>query len=190
MKLTILLIAICSITLFSCLDDECTGVKIYTKMVPVYVTEDGLRPDVVVQTPRELRNPGKIYAYNGLLFINELREGVHVIDNRHPDDPVSIAFIEIPGNLDIAIKDNILYADLYRDLVSIDISDVLNAKLINRTINVFESYIPFDESEEKYVVAYESTEETLVLNCSDNRWGRSWFNASNGAFFDFKKHSS
>ena len=39
------------------------------------------------------------------------------------------AFINIPGNVDIAVKGSTLYADLFTDLVVVDISDPLNATL-------------------------------------------------------------
>ena len=66
-------------------------------------------------------NPGKIYFKEGYIFINEELKGIHVIDNRNPENPQNIGFIEIPGNVDIAIKNNTLYADSYIDLGAIDI---------------------------------------------------------------------
>ena len=38
----------------------------------------------------------------------------------------NLFFIDIPGSIDIAVKGNILYADLYTDLVALDISNPLN----------------------------------------------------------------
>ena len=55
--------------------------------------------------------------------------GIHVINNANPSQPVNVAFIDIPGNMDMAVKGNILYADLYTDLVAIDITDPLNVKV-------------------------------------------------------------
>jgi len=66
-----------------------------------------------------------------------LDKGVHIINNSNPSNPVVKAFINIPGNVDIAVKGNTLYADMYSDLVSIDITDPLHAKLLKNVANVF-----------------------------------------------------
>ncbi|MFM8738918.1 MAG: hypothetical protein ACKOC0_01795, partial [Cytophagales bacterium] len=58
-----------------------------------------------------LNNPGKIYVYNKYLFVNEVDLGVHVFDNSDPSAPKDLGFIEILGNRDIAIKDNVIFAD-------------------------------------------------------------------------------
>ena len=60
-----------------------------------------------------------------------------MIDNTNPASPQNIAFIDIPGNLDIAIKGNIMYADNYADLLTIDISDMQNPNLTCRDEEVF-----------------------------------------------------
>jgi len=175
-------IAILSLT--SCLNDECESTRTYNKWSPVYVTEEGLRPDITNEAPRDLTNPGKIYTYRHYLFINELRAGVHVIDNSDPAAPVPVSFIGIPGNVDISIKGDILYADMFRDLVSIDISDLNNAVLVDRQENVFESFIPFDNSEGKYIVEYQSTRESIIVDCGDDRWGQTWFRGGPDIFVD------
>jgi hypothetical protein len=69
--------------------------------------------------------------------VNEEDKGIHVIDNSNPSFPQNVAFINIPGNLDLTVKDKILYADSYIDLVALDISDPKKAKEIWRNQNVF-----------------------------------------------------
>jgi hypothetical protein len=80
---------------------------------------------------------GKLFYKDGYVFLNEVMKGVHVIDVRNPQQPVNKAFIKIPGNVDIAVRGNILYADFYTDLVAIDISDPNNVKLKKTVENVF-----------------------------------------------------
>ena len=64
-----------------------------------------------------------------------------------PADPENMGFIEIPGNVDIAIKNNTLYADSYVDLVAIDISDIENPEEVNRVEDVFPYTLPpYDEN--------------------------------------------
>ena len=87
-------------------------------------------------------NPGKIYFKDNLLYINELNEGIHVVDNTDPASPQIMAFIEIPGNYDIAIRGNILFADSYIDLVALDISDPNNPVEIDRLENAFPNVLP------------------------------------------------
>ncbi|HAH23334.1 MAG TPA: hypothetical protein DCL77_06195 [Prolixibacteraceae bacterium] len=101
-----------------------------------------LRSAVKMTEPREMNNPGKIYFKDQYIFINELLKGVHVIDVSDPSNPQNKGFIEIPGNVDIAIKDNILYADSYVDLVSIDVSSLSAIAEVGRVQKVFPYTLP------------------------------------------------
>jgi hypothetical protein len=79
-------------------------------------------------------------VYGNLILFNERNRGIHVIDNANPAAPVNLLFLPIPGNIDIAVKDNILYADSYIDLVAIDIGDLSNIHEVNRKQSIF----PYD----------------------------------------------
>ena len=76
--------------------------------------------------------------------------------------PQNIGFIEIPGNADIAIKNNTLYADSYIDLVTIDISDVNNPEEVDRVKDVFPYTTP--PYNEDYRVAKVDSEEGVVID--------------------------
>ncbi|MDX1476654.1 MAG: hypothetical protein R3301_03075 [Saprospiraceae bacterium] len=167
-------LAICAISISGCLQDNCDRTHTFIQFDPVYKPLEEIRTDIQVSDPRELEDPGNINYYNGYLLVNERREGVHVIDNRDPANPVNIAFIEIPGNLDLAVKDNILYADMYLDLVAIDISDPTNASLISRREDVFSTFYPFQDNL-GYVVEFIPTEVTLEVNCNEDQFGSPWF---------------
>ncbi|MEZ0540448.1 LVIVD repeat-containing protein [Fibrella arboris] len=117
--------------------DQCTETRVFRQFTPVMLTPNQVRLGVGVDRARGLVNPGKIYTKDGYLFINELKQGIHVIDNRNPSDPKSLLFISIPGNGDIAIRDNFLYADSYMDLVTFDISNLTDIHEVARTQNVF-----------------------------------------------------
>jgi len=108
-----------------------------TRMVyaPVYRSE--LRTPVTSGSVQPLKETGKIYIKDHFIFVNELSKGVHVINNRDPSKPEIIAFLNIPGNVDIAIRNNILYADSRIDLVVIDISNPTNISEVRRIENVF-----------------------------------------------------
>ena len=94
-----------------------------------------LRSSVYNDNDQQLERPGKIFLYNSLILINDFEKGIHVYDNSNPSSPSHVAFINIPGNVDIAVRDNILYVDSYVDLVAIDISDPTEVKEIGRTEN-------------------------------------------------------
>jgi hypothetical protein len=80
-----------------------------------------------VWLPQGMVNTGKIYVWGNYVFVNEIEKGIHVIDNRDKTNARNIAFINIPGNVDLAIRGNYLYADSYNDLVVFDVSDPRNA---------------------------------------------------------------
>lgn len=82
-------------------------------------------------------------------IISRLESRDIIIDNTDPSDPQVLKFIKIPGNIDLAVKDNILYADCYIDLVVIDISDLSDIKEIYRIEDVFSYSIPLYESKQR-----------------------------------------
>jgi hypothetical protein len=51
-----------------------------------------------------------------------------------------VSFISIPGNADMAISDNILYADSYVDLLAFNISNPLKIQHVKRVTDVFEKF--------------------------------------------------
>lgn len=149
----------------SCLQDSCERQFTYTQYTPVYLTYDEIHNGQIVnEGPREMKEPGKLYFYNNYIFINEGRDGVHVVDNTNPENPQIIAFIAIPGNEDVAIKDGIMYANSYIDLLSIDISDVTNATIIGRTQSVFNP-IWEDINNGTVLVEYREEQVTEILDC-------------------------
>ncbi len=102
---------------------------------PIYAPFSGLKtyPQVEAQP---IVNLGKIYYKAPYIFVNESARGVHIIDNANPNSPQKISFLTIPGNNDIAIKDNFLYADNLRDMVIFDISDINDIKFVNRVLDI------------------------------------------------------
>ncbi|WP_273216118.1 LVIVD repeat-containing protein [Runella zeae] len=119
--------------------DQCTETRKYKRFSPVTVSLAEIRQGVRTETSRDLINPGKIYTKGNCLFINEMKEGLHIVDNTNPSAPKMVSFIKIPGNGDMAVRGNILYADSYSDLVAFDISNPLDVKEISREKEVFPS---------------------------------------------------
>lgn len=162
---------------FSSCQDKTYEEVTYKANVPVYMGFDEFRGAVKRTSPHELSNPGKIYFKDNYLFVNEYHEGVHVIDNSNPSSPVNIAFIEIPGNVDIAIRNNVLFADSYIDLVAIDITDASNPVELDRVEDAFPNVLPpLDYSFPVYgldfakgvVVGWETRNVTEVVDKNSN----------------------
>lgn len=114
----------------------------YTLNTPIYMSLEELRSSVKVSPPQSLQKPGKIYFKDNLIFINEGLKGIHIVDNENPVSPEFIGFIKIPGNVDIAVRGNILYADSYIDLVAFDISNPEDIQKAGRLKDVFPPVIP------------------------------------------------
>jgi hypothetical protein len=142
-------------TLSGCTDRTVERIT-YMANVPVYMPFDQFRSSFRKSDPIEIATPGKIYFKDGYLFVNEYGKGIHVIDNSDPANPQKIAFYEIMGNVDMAIKGNTLYADSYIDLVAIDISDISNPKEIGRLKNIFPEVVPVGEMGYSYAMVDKS----------------------------------
>jgi hypothetical protein len=109
------------IFLNSCVKDKLTTT--YTLYKPVYKNKLEVIQGIKSNAPQPLLQTGKFFKYGNYIFVNEVNKGVHIIDNSNPAAPVNKYFISIPGNVDLAVKDNTLYADIYTDLITIDISN-------------------------------------------------------------------
>ena len=157
-KIITLLILI--VGLNACMDKY---TEVFTANSPVYMSYEDLRGAIKITESRDLQNTGKIYFKDGYIFVNEELKGIHIIDNQNPANPNNIGFIEIPGNVDIAIKDDILYADSYIDLVAIDISDINNPTEVNRVEDVFPYTTPKPKSED-YPIAKIEEEKGVVID--------------------------
>jgi hypothetical protein len=98
------------------------------------------------------------------IFLSEINKGIHIIDNSDPAHPVQTAFLNIPGNEDIAIKDNILYADMYTDMLAIDISNPRQVHITGMVPGLFpnEGYLNGYFIDSNVVVTGWITKDTTV----------------------------
>ena len=187
-RLLVFLLPFLSLT--SC-TDNCKETRTFRRYTPITFTATQLRQGVQTESPQPLVNPGKIYTKDQFLFINELKQGIHIIDNRNPSAPTPVAFLRIPGNGDIAIRNNILYADSYMDLLAFDISNPASVQAVNRVPNVFPSgsfeggWWSYDATNQiLYDQQVSYATETIDTNCEEgvapNNWwsGGVAFNAS------------
>ena len=153
-----------------CVKDTCKRTYSYIYYQPVYKPVAEVLGNIKSNSPKQVDNPGKIYMLGQYIFLNEIDKGIHVIDNSNPSAPKNIAFIDIPGNLDIAVKGTTLYADFYRDFVAIDISNPENVILKKVIHNVFahrnypNGFVATDDG--KVIVDWVKRDSTVTEYCS------------------------
>ena len=119
--------------------------------VPVYESATSIASRVTVDEPQPYQQSGKVITYGDYIFINKPNEGIHVVDNSNPEAPVNLSFISLKGNLDLAIVDDYLYADMFSALVVLNIQDIQNPSVVTdytvEDVFYYDRYIflpPFD----------------------------------------------
>jgi hypothetical protein len=135
-----------AVVLNSC-NNEMNDTITYLVNEPVYMSFSEFRSPPPVKAAQEVSNPGKICLYGDYIFINEVNKGFHVINNTNPASPQPVAFIDLPGNIDLAVKDNLLFADNYIDLVWFDLSRPAQPELAGRLEQAFPEVLPPTEND-------------------------------------------
>lgn len=139
--LRILTVSCIPILLAGCFKDRIT--KTYTILRPVYTPKVTVLASINGNSGQSFDTVGKIYIKGPWVFLNEVDKGIHIIDNSDPAHPVQTAFLNIPGNRDIAVKGNTLYADMYSDLLAIDISNPHQVSVTGIAHGVFPDHLLF-----------------------------------------------
>lgn len=180
----LMLLALLTISFSACLEDKCENTTTYTRWNPVFKSDAEIRTPPQYKAARPLKNTGKIYFYDKYILINELKEGIHVIDNSNPSSPQNIGFISIGGNVDMAVKGNYLYADNYMDLITVDISTITNPTLTCRSEAVFSTTFWRDPTR-GWFVDYVSEKVTETIDCNDPslvNYGNGWYKCGDLVF--------
>jgi hypothetical protein len=98
------------------------------RLLEVKAQGDTVPDDLEKWVKHIITGGGKICFYNGYLYISEPEKGIHIIDNRNPSNPHAVGFVKLPGNADLAIRNDLLYADAFTNLVWFDISNPAKPK--------------------------------------------------------------
>lgn len=120
----------------SCTPEEEEKIGEHWGVRPIYLNVDALNP-VMTLPPREFEDLGQIVTAGDFIYINERYEGIHVIDNSDPNNPTTLYFWQIQGNLDFTVSGNRLYTDNGFDLYTIDISDPSSIILLSTVENIY-----------------------------------------------------
>ena len=167
-------IAILVFALSGCTRKNCTDTIIKTKVyTPVMISLNDYWASIKSEAPKEIGITGKIYVKDQYIFVNEPYKGIHIIDNSNPVSPKPIAFLNVMGNLDMAVKGNTLYADSYGDLNVFDIRNPRNISfvkrlsgVINRPIDGNGMMLGWNPYADSMVIGYNVRDTTYVCDCT------------------------
>jgi hypothetical protein len=134
-----------------------------TDYVPVMMHRDQLESAVKTETARPLSKVGKIYKAGNYLFVNEQLEGIHIFNNSNTLQPVPLGFLRIPGAVDMAYKDGYLYVDNAVDLVTFDVKNAADVRLVSRIKNAFPETLPPDLGRIPIAYSKEKRPEGLII---------------------------
>ena len=140
MKIKFLFLSLVFVMALSCDKNDDADYEFVQVATAQLMSKSAFRSSVEVTVPQTIKEAGKIYAYKDFIFISDANTGVHIIDNSNPQAPQAIKYLKVPGNEDVSVKDDFLYADSATDLVVFDLSDINNITLVERLEDVFDIY--------------------------------------------------
>lgn len=143
-----------------CLKDHVTTT--YQVATPVYTLKSTVLAGINGDPATPISQTGQLYVKGSYIYLNDVNKGIHVIDNSDPAHPVAVAFLNIPGNLNIGVRNNVLYADMYADVLSIDISNIHQVRVLGTARNFFANRALGNDS--NYVITRWVIKDTVVNN--------------------------
>ena len=168
-KICLVLTAAAFVLLPGCSKDNADkNTKTYTIYSPVYQSKAAVLAAINGAPSTAIEHAGKLFIKGDYIYLNDVNKGIHIIDNSNATHPFQVAFLSIPGNLDIAIKGNILYADMYNDLLALDITNPHHTKIISTLKNFFterayvNGYVANDDSQ--IAVNWLTKDTTIIIN--------------------------
>ena len=102
---------------------------------PVYLPVSEL-DNISSQAAEPIVESGTIFLKDTLLFILEQRKGIHVFNLKDSLNTVNMVFLEIPAITDFTLSGHYIYADSWRDLVTIDAADLFHIHETSRIRDV------------------------------------------------------
>ncbi len=150
----------CALLLPGCLRDHVTAS--YKIATPVYALKSTVLANINADPTTPVSQAGQIYVKGSYIYLNDVNKGIHVIDNTDPAHPKAIAFLNIPGNLNIAIRNNVLYADMYADVLALDISNFGHVRLLGSVRAFFTNRTYGADS--NYVIASWNVKDTVITD--------------------------
>lgn len=156
-----------------CIKENCSRVVTTKVLTPIVMAKADARANAaLIEAPQEIGITGKIYIKDDYIFVSEPGQGIHIIDNHNPAAPVKLTFIRMLGNMDMAVKGNILYADSFRDLLVFDISDPKNVRKIKAVNDV----LGYSQSPQGFMIGYSyaTTSDSIVIGYTSRDTTYTW----------------
>lgn len=137
------------VALAACQDDgKVTETVEFMVNEPIFMPAAEFRSQpVLTKSAQPIGTQGKLCFYGGYLYVSEPEAGIHIIDNRNPQSPQAVGFVDLEGNVDLAVRNGRLYADSYVDLVWFDLTDPARPAYAGRLENVFKYALPCIDNE-------------------------------------------
>jgi hypothetical protein len=158
-----LLLAIIAFTILPACRKKHSGSYTYTLYRPVFKNRNEVLKSIVSSAPQALADPGKIFIKGKYLLINERDKGIHVIDNSDPVHPKNLAFLNIPGNVDMAMRGDYIYADMFSELITLDVSDPAHLTLQSALRNAFQGNMYYDAPDTSMVMTGLLKKDTTII---------------------------
>ena len=158
--LSFLIILSGGLTLNSCIyhsDDNIPSNPDYQGYKAIYMSRQQLESSIKISQPRSMTKAGKIYVKDQYIFITDENKGFHIYDNTNPNAPQLVAFLEVPGATDMAIKNNTMFINQAIDLVAVTVTNN-NVVVQKRIPNTFPQKI----SPDGYY--YSSNENNIIVD--------------------------
>lgn len=104
---------------------------------PIYLSYDELRSSVQLENAHSITEKGTFFLHQTTLYVVEPKQGIHIIDNSNPANPIQTGFLRVYGATNLSMKDDIMYVNSYIDLVVLDCSNPAQPVEVNRVKNLF-----------------------------------------------------
>lgn len=105
---------------------------------PVIINRATLEASVKILPSKNIVKSGKIYLKDDIMLVNDVNKGFHIYNYSDATNPVKIAFLEIPGATDVAIRNATIYINQAVDLVTLKYDLSTNkVSVLYRNRNIF-----------------------------------------------------
>lgn len=109
-------------------------------MRPIYSLPDAY--EVYADVVRAPVDAISVFEDGDLQFTIDAGRGVHVVDNGNPSAPRSVAFIRVLGVRTGSAADGRLYVNNFEDLVTLDLRDLDDIRVVDRSPDFYEAPPP------------------------------------------------
>ncbi len=110
--------------------------RLYQEWTPILMTIENFEKAIQLIEPESIEATHQIHVNGNYIYIVKQYQGLHIIENSDPQNPVNKSFLYIPGCTNISSKGNYLYVDSATDLITLDLSNPENPE-VSRERNIF-----------------------------------------------------